>query len=51
MSDNAKILLKNAREQDLPAVVEFDTEAFSPYETTEKPETWMRCCRLLWIGW
>lgn len=34
-----KILVRNAREQDIPAVVEIDTEAFSPYGTAEKPET------------
>ena len=39
MSDNTKILVRNAREQDVPAVVEIDTEAFSPYGTAEKPET------------
>jgi ribosomal protein S18 acetylase RimI-like enzyme len=39
MSDNTKIIIRNAREQDIPAVVEMDTEAFSPYGTAEKPET------------
>jgi ribosomal protein S18 acetylase RimI-like enzyme len=39
MSDNTKILVRNARDQDIPAVVEIDTEAFSPYGTAEKPET------------
>jgi N-acetylglutamate synthase-like GNAT family acetyltransferase len=39
MSDNTRILVRNAREQDVPAVVEIDTEAFSPYGTAEKPET------------
>jgi ribosomal protein S18 acetylase RimI-like enzyme len=39
MSDNTKILVRNARDQDLPTVVEIDTEAFSPYGTAEKPET------------
>jgi len=34
-----KLLVRNAREQDIPAVVEIDAEAFSPYETAEKPET------------
>ena len=42
MSDNTKILVRNAREQDIPAVVEIDTEAFSPYGTAEKPETFQR---------
>ena len=39
MSDNTKILVRNARDQDIPAVIEIDIEAFSPYRTTEKPET------------
>lgn len=39
MSDNTKILVRNARDQDIPAVVEIDTEAFTPYGTAEKPET------------
>ena len=39
MSDNTKILVRNAREQDIPAVVEIDTEAFSSYGTAELPET------------
>ena len=39
MSDNTKILVRNAREQDIPAVAEIDVEAFTPYGTAEKPET------------
>lgn len=39
MSDNTKILVRNARDQDISAVVEIDAEAFSPYGTAEKPET------------
>jgi ribosomal protein S18 acetylase RimI-like enzyme len=39
MSDNTKILIRNARDQDIPAVAEIDAEAFSPYGTAEKPET------------
>lgn len=39
MSDNTKILVRNARDQDLPAVVEIDSEAFSAYGTAENPET------------
>ena len=39
MSDKTEILVRNAREQDIPAVVEIDTEAFSPYGTAEMPET------------
>jgi ribosomal protein S18 acetylase RimI-like enzyme len=41
MSDNNKILLRNAREQDIPAVLEIDTEAFSHYGTAEEPETFL----------
>jgi ribosomal protein S18 acetylase RimI-like enzyme len=39
MSDNSKILIRNAREQDISAVAEIDAEAFSPYGTAELPET------------
>ncbi len=39
MSDNTKVLVRNARDQDIPAVVEIDAEAFSPYGTAENPET------------
>ncbi len=39
MSDDTKILVRNARDQDIPAVVEIDVEAFSPYGTAEKLET------------
>ena len=39
MSDNSKILVRNARDQDISAVAEIDTEAFSPYGTAEKPDT------------
>lgn len=39
MSDNTKALVRNARDQDISAVVEIDAEAFSPYGTVEKPET------------
>src|SRR5512146_1331968 len=39
MSDNMKVLIRNARDQDISAVVEIDTEAFSPYGTAEKPDT------------
>jgi N-acetylglutamate synthase-like GNAT family acetyltransferase len=39
MSDNTQILIRNAREQDIPAVAEIDVEAFAPYGTAEKPET------------
>ncbi len=39
MTDNTRILVRNARDQDLPAVVEIDAEAFAPYGTAENPET------------
>jgi ribosomal protein S18 acetylase RimI-like enzyme len=39
MSDNTRVLVRNARDQDIPAVAEIDAEAFSPYGTAEKPET------------
>jgi len=39
MSNDTKILLRNARDQDILAVVEIDAEAFSAYGTAEKPET------------
>jgi ribosomal protein S18 acetylase RimI-like enzyme len=39
MSDNSKILVRNARDQDISAVAEIDAEAFTPYGTAEKPET------------
>jgi len=39
MPDTTRILVRNARDQDIFAVAEIDTEAFSPYGTVEKPET------------
>ena len=39
MSDTAKVLVRNARDQDISAVAEIDAEAFAPYGTAEKPET------------
>jgi len=42
MSDNTKVLIRNAREQDIPAVVEIDAEAFAAYGTAETPETFQR---------
>ena len=39
MSDTTKILVRNAREQDMPAVAEIDAEAFPPDGTAAKPET------------
>ena len=40
MSD--KILVRNAREQDISAVAEINAEAFAPYGTAEAPETFQR---------
>lgn len=42
MSDNTRILVRNAREQDIPAVTEIDAEAFSSYGTAEMPETFQQ---------
>jgi len=42
MSDNTKILIRNAREQDIPAVVEIDWETLSPSETAPTQETFQR---------
>jgi ribosomal protein S18 acetylase RimI-like enzyme len=42
MSDQTKVLVRNARDQDIPAVAEIDAEAFSLYGTAEKPETFLR---------
>jgi N-acetylglutamate synthase-like GNAT family acetyltransferase len=39
MSDNTKILVRNARDQDIPAVAEIDAEASSAYGTAETLET------------
>ena len=39
MSDTNKVLVRNARDQDLPAVAEIHTEAFTPQGIAEKPET------------
>ena len=39
MSDSSKVIVRNARDQDIPTVVEIDAEAFSAYGTAEKPET------------
>jgi len=44
MSDNTRILVRNARDQDIPAVTEIDAEAFSPYGIAIKPETFQ-----LWL--
>ena len=42
MSNNIKVLVRNAREQDIPAVAEIDAEAFASYGTAETPETFQR---------
>jgi len=39
MSKPTKVLVRNARDQDIAAVAEIDTEAFASYGTAEKPET------------
>src|SRR5512141_626262 len=39
MSDTNKVIVRNARDQDIPAVAEIDAEAFAAYGTAEKPET------------
>jgi len=39
MSDNNRVLVRNARDQDIPAVVEIDAEAFAADGTAEKPDT------------
>ena len=38
MPNTTKILVRNAREQDIPAVAEIEAEAFSPDGTAAKPE-------------
>src|SRR5215213_8883304 len=45
MSDNIKALVRNARDQDIPAVAEIDAEAFAPYGTAETLETFQRRLR------
>jgi ribosomal protein S18 acetylase RimI-like enzyme len=39
MPDKNNVIVRNAREQDIPAVAEIDAEAFSPFGTAEKAET------------
>ena len=39
LDTTTKVLIRNARDQDIPAVVEIDAEAFAAYGTVEKPET------------
>ena len=46
MSDNTKVIVRNARDQDIPTVAEIDAEAFSSYGTAEKPETFERRLRV-----
>ena len=40
MSEPIKVLVRNARDQDIPAVAEIDAEAFASTGATEKPETY-----------
>ena len=42
MPDNTKILVRNARDQDISVVAEIDAEAFTPYGTAEKLETFQQ---------
>lgn len=42
MPESTRIFVRNAREQDLPAVVEIDTEAFAPEGTAETLATFQR---------
>lgn len=42
MSDTSKVIVRNARDQDIPAVAEIDAQAFAPYGTAEKAETFQR---------
>jgi ribosomal protein S18 acetylase RimI-like enzyme len=39
MPDKNNVIVRNAREQDIPAVAEIDAEAFSPFGTAEKLRT------------
>ena len=39
MLDTTKVLVRNARDQDIPAVAEIDAEAFAATGTMETPET------------
>ena len=42
MSDNTKVLVRNAREQDIPTVAEINAEAFSAYGIAETSEAFQR---------
>src|SRR5215210_5799658 len=42
MSTTSKILIRNARDQDISVVAEIDNEAFSPSGTGEKLETFQQ---------
>ena len=42
MPDTPKVLIRNARDQDIPAVAEIAAEAFAPYGTAETLETFQR---------
>ena len=39
LETTTKVLIRNARDQDIPAVAEIDAEAFAAYGTIETPET------------
>ena len=39
LDTTTKVLIRNARDQDIPAVAEIDAEAFATYGTVETPET------------
>jgi ribosomal protein S18 acetylase RimI-like enzyme len=42
MPDNNRILVRNARDQDISTVAEIDVEAFSPYGTAEQQVTFQK---------
>jgi ribosomal protein S18 acetylase RimI-like enzyme len=50
MSEKVQVLIRQAEFEDLHAVVEIDSEAFSPYGTTEKPETFYLRWRIFQNG-
>ena len=39
LNTTTKVLIRNARDQDIPAVAEIDAEAFAATGTVETPET------------
>jgi ribosomal protein S18 acetylase RimI-like enzyme len=42
MPETSRVIVRNARDQDIPAVAEIDGEAFAPYGTAETLETFQR---------